>query len=246
MSKAPLIGITVGATQPHGANGLSLRIRSTSPRAVAAARGIPTLIPIDIDTDTLRAIYDQLDGVILSGGGDIEPARYGARASICTEDVDPMRDELEVRLTEWALADDKPLLGICRGIQVINVAMGGTLIQDISDEVPGSLRHDREGYDWFGRLTHDVRLDPGSRLHKALDILGESLKVNSLHHQAVGKLAPGLCMVGQASDGIIEGVEHPDRRFAVGVQWHPEALCSEHEPHQHLFEAFIAAASQPG
>jgi len=213
---------------------------------VAAARGLPTLIPLEIDTDTLRAIYDQLDGVVLSGGGDVDPSRYGAAKSICTEDVDPMRDELEIKLAQWALQDDKPLLGICRGIQVFNVAMGGTLIQDISDEVLNAMRHDRDGYDWFGRLTHEVQLDPGSKLHKALGIQGDRVMVNSLHHQSVGKLAPGLCVVGHASDGIIEGVEHPERRFAVGVQWHPEALSSEHEPHQHLFEAFIAAASQRG
>src|SRR4026208_383911 len=114
MSRAPLIGITVGATQPHGANGLSPRVRSTYPRAVAAARGLPTLIPLEIDTDTLRALYDLLDGVVLSGGGDIAPARCGAATSICTEGVDPMRDEIEIKLAQWALEDDKPLLGICR------------------------------------------------------------------------------------------------------------------------------------
>lgn len=244
MSEAPLIGITVGSGSSNDANGAALRVRSTYPRAVAAARGVPLLIPLDIDPGTLRAIYDRLDGVVITGGGDIDPARYGADASPYTAGVDPRRDELEIQLAQWAVDEDKPLLGICRGHQVLNVALGGTLIQDIRAEVPGSFRHDSPSDEWFIRLPHEVQVARGSLLHSALSLTGERLAVNTMHHQALGAVAPSLCVVARADDGIIEGIELPERRFIVGVQWHPEALFAEHKPHLHVFEALVTAASQ--
>jgi len=239
----PLIGITVGTGNSHETNGTALRVRSTYPRAVAAARGVPLLIPLDIDENALRAIYERLDGIVLTGGGDIEPSRYGAETSVRTVGVDAGRDQIEIQLARWAVDDDKPLLGICRGHQVLNVALGGTLIQDIQAEVPGSFEHDHETDDWFARLPHDVTVSRGSKLHSALNLDGDRLAVNTMHHQAVGRPADSLCVVAGADDGVIEGIEYPNRRFVVGVQWHPEALFSEHEPHHHLFEAFIRAAS---
>ena len=240
--RLPLIGISVASGQISTANGSALRVRSTYPHSVELAGGAPVMIPLKIDRPALRAIYDRLDGVMISGGGDVDPARYGAETSVFTVDVDPDRDEIEAQLIAWAVEDDKPLLGICRGHQMLNVALGGTLIQDVREEMPGSLRHDGPTDDWFLRLVHDVEVAPGSKLHQALGINGDRLKVNSMHHQSVGQAAPSLCVVARAGDGIIEGLEHPDRRFLVGVQWHPEALSDRELAQRRLFEAFVRAA----
>lgn len=238
----PLIGISVGAGPLKEPNGAQLRVRSTYPQAVMLAGGAPVMIPLKIDRGVLRSIYDRLDGVIVTGGGDMAPSSYGAEPSVFTVEVDPDRDEIETQLVRWAVEDDKPLLGICRGHQVLNVAMGGTLIQDVREEVPGSLRHDGPNDDWFLRFPHEVQVERGSKLFKAMGLTSERLPVNSMHHQAVGQVAPGLCAVAHADDGIIEGLEHPDRRFIVSVQWHPEALAGREPPQRHLFEALVRAA----
>jgi putative glutamine amidotransferase len=240
----PLIGITVGAGKLDESNGAGLRVRSTYPHAVEIAGGAPVLIPLKIDRRALRSVYDRLDGVILSGGGDIGPGRYKAKTSPYSVEIDPDRDEIETQIITWAVEDDKPVLGICRGHQALNVALGGTLIQDIWFEVPGSLRHESPSDEWFTRMAHEVRVEPGSRLYQALGLTGQRLAVNSLHHQAVGQIAPDLCIVAQADDGVVEGLEHPDRRFVVSVQWHPEALAERDATQRRLFEAFIQAASR--
>ena len=197
---------------------------------------------MQIDPEALRQTYERLDALLLTGGGDIHPSCYKAEISLFTEDIDRERDEVEIQLARWAVADDKPLLGICRGIQVLNVALGGTLIQDIREEVAGSLRHDAPSEDWFARLSHQVMVTPGNLLQKSLGIDQGRLPVNSLHHQAVGDVAPELQVVARADDSIIEGVVHPARRFIVGVQWHPETLFDDYEPHRRLFEALIDAS----
>jgi putative glutamine amidotransferase len=221
-------------------------VRPTYPHAVAIAGGAPALIPLSIDTDILRAHYERLDGLVLSGGGDIAPERYGAAPSPYSTGIDFNRDEIEILLARWAVEDDKPLLAICRGHQVLNVALGGTLIQDIREEVSNALRHDPPTDDWFTILAHEVAIVAGSTLHAALG--GERrLAVNSLHHQSVRQVATDLRIVACADDGIVEGIEHPDRRFVVGVQWHPEALVDQHPPMKRLFEELVhsAMASAP-
>jgi putative glutamine amidotransferase len=240
----PLIGITVGAGKHNESNGAGLSIRSTYPRAVEIAGGAPVMIPLRIDRRALRSIYDRLDGLIISGGGDIAPARYGEKLSPYSVGIDPDRDEIEMQIITWAVEDDRPLLGICRGHQALNVALGGTLIQDIWKEVPGSLRHESPSDEWFTRTPHEVRVAPGSRLYRALGMTTDRIAVNSMHHQAVGQIAPDLCTVAQADDGVVEGLEHPDRRFVVSVQWHPEALAEREAPQRSLFEALVQAASR--
>lgn len=239
----PLIGISVGSGKLTDTNGASLRVRSTYPVSVELAGGAPVMIPLRVDLDVLRSIYDRLDGVLITGGGDIDPVRYGAQTSVFTTEVDANRDEIELQLTRWAIEDDKPLFGICRGQQVFNVALGGTLIQDIREEVPGSLRHDSPSDEWFTRMAHDVRVTRGSRLYDALGLSDEHLPVNSMHHQSAAEVAEPLRAVAVAPDGVIEGLEHPDRYFAVSVQWHPEALADHDTQQRLLFETFIKAAS---
>jgi putative glutamine amidotransferase len=243
MPKAPLIGISIGAYQSRTSDATRMGVRATYPHAVEVGGGLPTLIPLYTDFDTLHDLFHRLDGIVLTGGGDIDPKHYGAICSPYTTEIVEDRDRVEIQLARWAVEEDKPLLAICRGIQVLNVALGGTLIQDIRDEVPDSIRHDADEDIWFERLTHEVKIDPDTKLHATL---GEQtqLSVNSLHHQALAQVASPLKVVACAPDGIIEGVEVPDRQFAVGVQWHPEALVDKSDPMRQLFQSFVQAASQ--
>lgn len=210
---------------------------------LVAGGAIPWVIPLlEHDEATLRAIYERTDGLFLPGGVDIDPAAYGeARRAVCGRS-DPARDWTELLLTRWALADKKPVLAVCRGAQILNVAIGGTLYQDVGAEHPDALKHDF--FPTAGRrrddLRHDVRIAAGSRLGRLLgtDVLG----VNSMHHQGIARLAPGLTAVAIAADGLIEGVEVTDDRFVLGVQWHPEDLVDVDPRMRALFDAFIAAA----
>lgn len=191
---------------------------------------------------TLRAIYDRLDGVLLPGGGDVDPVRYGCTPHPATKNIDDSRDTLELTIARWAVDDDLPVFGICRGHQVLNVALGGTLVQDIPSEIGVSAnRHDTNGEPRTVR-AHQVRIEANSRLATVLGQL--RLEVNSLHHQAVDRLAPGLVATAWADDGVIEALESPAKRFVLGVQWHPEDLVEDDETMQRLFKAFIDAARE--
>jgi putative glutamine amidotransferase len=245
VTRSPLIGISVGArSTDKGAP--FLLVRTTYTHAVEAGGGIPVMIPLKTDHAVLRHLYDRLDGIVISGGGDVAPSTYGADSvSPYTVGIDEDRDEIEFALTRWAVEEDKPLLAICRGHQVLNVALGGTLYQDIREEVTGSIRHDAPSAAWFSRQVHDVTVEPGSRLHAALGIKGTTATVNSLHHQGINRVAADLTISAQASDGMVEGLEIPQNRFTVGVQWHPEALVDEHPEMRHLFQSLVEAASEP-
>jgi putative glutamine amidotransferase len=242
VTNSPLIGISVGARQvDQGAP--FLLVRTTYTHAVEAAGGAPVTIPLQLTGDALRRVYDRLDGLVFSGGGDMDPACYGvSEVSPYTVNVDPNRDEIEMQLIRWALEDNKPLLAICRGHQVLNVTLGGTLHQDIREEVPGALRHESPSAAWFNHLKHDVEVEPGSRLQTALGVDGPSVTVNSLHHQGIDRVASDLTVSARAADGIVEGLEIPENRFTVGVQWHPEALVDEHSAMRRLFQSLVEAA----
>lgn len=190
-----------------------------------------------------------VDGVLLTGGQDVDPARYSEERHPTTEDAEPGRDELELALARRALDDDLPLFAICRGIQVLNVAAGGSLVQDIPSEVGHFVPHDvREPRD---HEAHPVRVKPGTRLAEALgseiNAHGETM-VNSRHHQALSTVAPGLEVTAVAPDGLPEAVEKKDSRFVVGVQWHPENFHRSGR-FSGLFDAFVKSAgaqSRPG
>jgi putative glutamine amidotransferase len=213
-------------------------------QALVAEGAVPWLLPLLAgDEQTLRRIYDGLDGVFLAGGADVDPSQYGEeRRPLCGRS-DPARDWVETTLVRWAAADRKPLLGVCRGIQAINAALGGTLHQDVADQRPGAIRHDcfasAEGYQ-RDSLVHEVRLERGSQIGRIMEV--ERLLVNSLHHQAIKELAPDLTATAFAPDGLIEGVEGNGFPFLIGVQWHPEELADKHEPHRRLFRAFVQAS----
>lgn len=214
--------------------------------ACTSVGAIPWMVPLlDDDVETLRAIYDRLDGIFLPGGVDMDPASYGSeRHDLCGR-TDPPRDRVEVLFARWALEDGKPLLGVCRGMQVVNVAAGGTLVQDCAALYPGSIKHDYFPGAGFARdyLAHAIRVADGSRLHDAFGA-GEVL-VNSMHHQGLGELGEGLVATAWASDGLVEAVESArDDHFLVGVQWHPEMLIDTDRGTRRLFEEFIEAANQ--
>jgi putative glutamine amidotransferase len=211
-------------------------------QALTRAGATPLLIPHLVDETPLRSLYDLLDGLLLPGGVDVDPARYGeARHEECGQSS-PDQDETEIRLARWAVNEGKPLLAICRGIQVLNVTLGGSLYQDINSQIPGSEKHD--WYPGYARvhLPHSVTITPQTRL---ATILGESVvRVNSLHHQAIKDIAPGLLATGHTPDGILEAVEVEAHPFAIGVQWHPEELAPTDPRAQRLFDELIEACQR--
>jgi putative glutamine amidotransferase len=218
-------------------------------RVLAAAGAVPWLIPLlPGDEATLRAVYARLDGVFLTGGVDVDPGQYGEERGPACDRADAARDWTELTLIRWALADDKPVLGVCRGIQALNVACGGSLYQDVAGWRPDAIKHDYFPAAEYPRdyLAHPVRVTAGSRLGRLLGA-GE-VAVNSMHHQGLKRLAEGLTAVAFAPDGLVEGVERPGRSFVLGVQWHPEELTETQAPMRRLFTEFVAAAAayRPG
>jgi putative glutamine amidotransferase len=239
--KRPLIGITTAYSpaQPGKIPVYSSYVRISE--NVAAAGGLPVMIPVTVDDDTLRALYDRLDGVLLPGGGDIDSSHWDEPLHETVYGLDPARDHAEITIARWAVKDDLPLLGICRGHQIVNVALGARLIQDIPSMYPTELTHANFSPVPRGLHSHVVGVNPNSHL---AEILGQvnAVPVNSIHHQAVAEAAPGMITVATAPDGLIEATEMPDRRFALTVQWHPEDLSTDAH-HFNLFKAFVRAAA---
>ncbi len=232
----PLIGITTH--RPDDPDHLSLNaLLAGIVQGVERAGGWPVLLPPALGPAALRGVLSRLDGVLFSGGGDLDPARYGAPPHPLAEGIDPARDAAELALVRWAVAEARPLFGICRGAQLLNVALGGTLYGDVSEH-PGALRHVYPSETPADR-PHPVQVAEGSRLAGLLGL--PVLAVNSLHHQAVRAPAPGLRVTARAPDGLIEAVELPEHPFAVAVQWHPESLPDAPEM-QRLFAGLVAAA----
>jgi putative glutamine amidotransferase len=239
----PIIGIT-SLNWPVPISGQVLNVQGMFEsyiQAVDQAGGIPLLIPLTLTEEDLRGVYERLDGVLIPGGGDVDPTHYGEERHPKTNDIDPNRDRIELAITRQAVGGGKPVFGICRGAQVFNVALGGTLHQDIPSDFPEALNHyyippefPRE------HLAHDVRVEEESLLARC--VATPIVKVNSRHHQSVKTLAPGLEIAARAPDGVVEAIELPGHPFALGVQWHPENITGQREMHA-LFTAFIAAAA---
>lgn len=206
-------------------------------RRLEAAGAAPVIVPLLQGEAALRAIYERLDGVLLAGGGDVAPSCYGEPDHPKLGSVDEARDRVELTLTRWALEDRLPILAICRGIQVLNVAGGGTLYQDIEAQISGAVQHEYHRKRPRTYRAHGVVIEPGSRLAELVGV--HEASVNSLHHQAVKEVAPGFRVTARAEDGVIEGIEYLADHFAVGVQWHPEALAGEDPAQQRLFDGFV-------
>ena len=236
----PLIGMTPSIMDQAWAGGLTMPAAiawSSYTRAIAAAGGVPIVLPTDGQgvEEALAAIH----GLLLSGGGDLDPARYGDR------DVHPKvygvnaeRDRFELALARAAVARDLPVLAICRGVQVLNVALGGTLYQDVPEQHPARAEHRQPGA--ASEPCHPIRIEPGSCLARIYD--STSVAANSFHHQGIKEIAPGLHAVGWSPDGLVEGLERPDNAFVVGLQWHPEVMFEAHPEHLRPFVALVGAA----
>mgnify|MGYP001006349583 CR=1 FL=1 len=209
--------------------------------AILESGGLPFIIPPDISPQSVDAIMDHVDGILITGGGDIETKRFNGQDHPRVYGVDTNRDNLEIAIVNAAVSNPKPILGICRGVQIMNVALGGDLFTDIEDQKKDALKHD-----WFpgyprDRISHAVEIRSGSLLNKIFDI--SSVEVNSLHHQAIRNLSTALTATAFAPDGLIEAVEIGSHPFFVGVQWHPEWLFSS-ETTQKLFKTFINATME--
>lgn len=235
-----VVGITCSEIQPNQPTG-SVRIGQNQSyvRAISRAGAAPVLIPHVTDEPRLRALYERLDGLLFSGGGDVDPAHFGERVHEKCRTIEPRRDENELMLARWAMDEGKPLLAICRGIQVLNVALGGSLYQDIQAQIPGAERHDWSPGFPRDHRPHIVTIAPDSRL--AAIVEETEMPVNSLHHQSLKSIAPGLTVTARTPDGIVEAVEGVDHPFAVAVQWHPEELAENDPRAQHIFDALVEA-----
>ena len=233
----PLIGITTyNATNSYGQP--IVLLQQSYVRAVIQAGGVPVLIPSSIAEDGWDAVYSRLDGILFSGGGDISLDHFRGDVHPRIDDVDLERDSVELKMIQAATSDGKPFLGICRGCQVLNVALGGTLFTHIPDQLPNALDHSYPG-NMRTVLVHEVKIEEGTRI---AEIYGEPIiKVNSLHHQGLKDIAPSLRAAGHSPDGLVEAVELPDHPFGLAVQWHPEWL-TDQEPTRNLFRKFVQAA----
>ena len=239
----PIIGLTTYRKNSRDTNRPLFGLMRAYVKAVTAGGGIPLLIPLGLDEDDLLTIMQRIDGLVLPGGGDIDPNFYKGSKHQALRGIDRDRDRVEIFVAQQAVQLEKPFLAICRGHQILNVALGGTMWEDLASQRPESIKHD---YYLSGKRTdlpHNVSLKSGSRL---AEIIGREITpVNSLHHQGVRDIAPELVVSAVAPDGLAEGLEVPGHPFAVSVQWHPENLIDNDSAMLALF-ASLALASQNG
>lgn len=233
-----VVGITCGLSGGKSPGSVQNQLKRSYVWAVERAGGVPVLLPNTTERETLARYLGVIDGLLLSGGADMEPRHFGQQPHPKLGKVEPDRDTTELSLTREALAQNLPIFAICRGIQSLNVALGGTLYQDLPSEHPTEINHqqtelglEREEF------SHQIRVEPGSRLHSIVGT--DEMPVNSFHHQAVHTVAPGLIVTAVAPDGIIEGAEMPDQRYVVAVQFHPEDTAPHDERSRKLFETFV-------
>lgn len=240
MINAPIIGITTSRQLSEHGYPL-LTITEAYVAALARSGACPVLIPLGLTEDRLDALLDRIDGILFSGGGDVHPDRYNSLLHPLVANVDHDRDRVEVFLLNASLQKNLPILGICRGLQLMNIAMGGTIYEDILDQRPDSIQHSYFPGKPRDYLAHSVEIAHKSRLAQILE--KQTAQVNSLHHQGIKDLAPGLKASAFASDGLIEAFEISDYRFGLAVQWHPEWLPEEANM-DILFRELIQAARE--
>ena len=234
----PIIGITTNQIN-NSYDQPIVALNQAYVKAVIQAGGIPVLLPSVIASDGWDALYSRLDGILFSGGGDIALDHFKGDPHPRIDEIDPDRDIIELNLLKAAVSDGKPFLGICRGCQLINIGLGGTLYTHIPDQLTGALDHSYPG-NMRTVLVHEVRIEEGTR---TADVLGEPIvKVNSLHHQGLKEIGAGLRVAGYAPDGLVEATELPDHPYGLAVQWHPESL-TDQQPTRNLFRTFVEDSS---
>jgi putative glutamine amidotransferase len=233
MISKPLIGLTT-SRMPNPTKPPAFGIHEPYVKSITTAGGLPILIPLTLSNDDLDMLLSRLDGILFTGGHDIDPRQYGNQPHPKVEGVDADRDRVEIHLANKVIQSNKPFLGICRGCQVINVALGGSLYEDLLEQFGGEVHHDNHDHP-RNFLAHSVNVETNSLLAQIL--ISNHARVNSLHHQGVHKLAQQLQATAIAPDGLIEAFELPGHRFGLAVQWHPEEL-QDHEIMRNLFQEF--------
>ena len=235
----PRIGVT--AWHHHDGQEQWEFIRDNYTRAITAAGGLPLILPIAAEPDLVADLVGTLDGLLLTGGEDVHPSFYGEAVQEKCGPIDESRDRFEIGLTKAALARELPVLAICRGMQVLNVACGGTLYQDLGYR-PETEPHHTGVKENRARRIHPVRILPGTRLREILGL--EEAPVTSTHHQVIREMAPGFRPAAVAPDGVLEGMEKTEDPFALAVQWHPERLALADPNQLRLFRALVEAAAK--
>jgi putative glutamine amidotransferase len=230
----PLIGLT-SSRMPHTAIGSVVGTNEPYTRSIENAGGIPILIPPHLTNEEIDLLLSRLDGILFTGGYDIDPRVYGNPQHPKAKGIDTGRDRVEIHIVRSVIISGKPFLGICRGLQVVNVTLGGSLYEDLAEQFPSQIIHDNHGRarDY---LAHEVKIEARSRL---IAIIGaDKLAVNSLHHQGVRRIASRLIPSATSDDGLVEACELPDHPFGLAVQWHPEEL-QKHSEMRRLLETFV-------
>ncbi len=245
MSSRPVIGIpTQTLAEVEDQLPRSWVMRQRYVEVLVQHGAIPWLIPLDQDQVTLRGIFDRIDGLFLMGGFDVDPLSYHTERDAVCGHTDPARDETEITLARWAMEEQMPVFGVCRGMQIVNVVRGGTLWQDIAAEMPDAVKHDYfplHGLYDRDFLSQDVRVVAGTKLREIVGV--DTLPVNSMHHQGIKTIGKGLVISATASDGLIEALEGDvPEQWMVAVQWHPESLVDADERMRRLYAAFTDAA----
>ena len=235
----PLIGLTTTRT-PNPSGRPAFGITEPYVKSIANAGGLPILIPLGLSNDDLEVLLPRLDGILFTGGYDIDPRQYGSQPHPKVEGIDADRDRVEMHLVHTLIQSGMPFLGICRGCQVINVALGGSLYEDLPEQLPGEVQHDNHDHP-RNFLAHSIDIQPDSSLAQVMS--SNHARVNSLHHQGVRKLAPELLATAIVPDGLIEAFELPGYPFGLAVQWHPEEL-QEQEVMRNLFQTFIQSTQE--
>ncbi|MBS6642456.1 MAG: gamma-glutamyl-gamma-aminobutyrate hydrolase family protein [Clostridiaceae bacterium] len=235
MAVKPVIGITPS----HDTAKDDLTMRPTYLRAIRDAGAIPLVFPLEVSDEDLDQLLSLVDGVLFTGGPDVHPSYFGEPTHLNCGDVSPLRDKLEIALLPKVLNAKKPVLGICRGIQLLNIGLGGTIYQDIPSQTAPEFPIAHRQPFYYTNYSHSVSVEKGSLL---ASICGsDTIQVNSMHHQAIKKTAPSLTVTGYAPDGLIEAVEMRDYPYFVAVQWHPEYLYPFNEAAKNLFTSFVDA-----
>ena len=236
-ARKPAPACTVAVTASIRLDGDTSRVRLTAAyvTALESAGLVPLIVPPLSSASAAAAILDSVSGLVLTGGEDIDPARYGEKRHEKIRSINAARDATEIALIEEAKARGKPILAICRGIQILNVALGGTLVQDIPSQLDTKIAHDEDSP--RNSRSHEISIEPGSLIAKAVGT--EHCTVNSFHHQSVKRVADGMRVTARSPDGVIEGLESTDDWWVIAVQWHPEEMTDSPEPWDRgLFKAF--------
>ena len=211
--------------------------------AIVAAGGIPVMIPLGLGAEIIHALIERVDGILLPGGGDIDPIVYDPHSKGHEKiyGLDKDRDRVELLVAQTAVSNQKPIFAICRGHQVLNVALGGTLWEDIAADMPNAMPHDNYRKKPRNFLAHSVTITPNSCLAELIG--GTETAVNSLHHQGIRDLAPDLVATATSADGLVEAAEVPGHPFALSVQWHPENLIHDVPQMLALFKGLVSASA---